>query len=154
VEAPLVGSRIRFGAGWAQVVGIGGANHLWLIPEGKNETVLVPRPNCTASGCAAIARRIQVAKRQSAWKDARFRIERRRSREPECIRPRRERRREQRPVPRRARRASAAQRDGPLPPDDEPEPDPAARLDGFAVASRRMHVHLCRPMGARKAAMA
>jgi hypothetical protein len=39
--------------------------------------------------------------------------------------------------------------------DPDPDPEqPAARFDGFAVASRRMHEHLCRRMGARKAAAA
>jgi hypothetical protein len=36
--------------------------------------------------------------------------------------------------------------------DDDPEPEPVARLDGFAVASRRMHVHLCRRTGKAAAA--
>ena len=38
--------------------------------------------------------------------------------------------------------------------DPDPEPEPVARFDGFANASRRMHEHLVRRMGARKAAAA
>jgi hypothetical protein len=54
-----------------------------------------------------------------------------------------------RPRSRRSGRRSAARGD---PSQAEDDPEPVARLDGFAVASRRMHVHLCRRTGKAAAA--
>jgi len=55
--------------------------------------------------------------------------------------------------PRQGRRRTSRVASGSDPPqsDDDPEP-PLTRFDGVAVAARRMHVHLCRRTGTRKAA--
>jgi hypothetical protein len=63
---------------------------------------------------------------------------------PRTPRPRRNptRQRVTRPRPRRCARKSTARGDPSQA--EDPDPEPVARFDGFAVASRRMHEHLCR----------
>jgi hypothetical protein len=70
---------------------------------------------------------------------------------PQTPRPRRypTGQRATRPRSRRSGRKSAARGD---PSQAEDDPEPVTRFDGFAVASRRMHEHLCRRT--RKAAAA
>lgn len=57
-----------------------------------------------------------------------------------------------RPRSRRSGRKSAARGDPSQA--EDPDPEPVERFDGFAVASLRLHVHLCRRSGARRAAIA
>ena len=138
----VVGSRIRFGNRWARISHVTG-DLVYAVLEGEGAVVALPREACTSAGVRAVAGRVRTAQQQRAWKEATFRIERRRSPQPACPASRGQRRRERRPAG-APRRAVAAQRDGPLAQDDDPLPRPVTPLRRFWPASVRMVQHLGR----------
>lgn len=136
----VVGSRIPFGNRWARITHVVDQG-AYAVLEGEATGVFLPRACCTPAAVEAVARRVRTAQRQRTWKEATFRLGRKRALRPACAAPRRQRQRERRPggAP---RRSVGAQRDGPLAQDDDPRPRPVTPLRGFWPASVRMVQHL------------
>jgi len=147
---PLVGDRVRFGNHDATVARVVG-DWAYLVLDAAAELVIVPRADW--HNLIPLSDRVHAAKQRTAWKEATFRLERIRPQEPARLPQRAPRAARARRVSRQVARTTGSRGD-PSEPGGDPDPEPLARFDGFAVANRRMHEHLIRRIGARKAAAA
>jgi hypothetical protein len=96
---------------------------------------VVPLPNGGFAVCGVEPKRLhKLTKRYVSRMQAPKPLSPRQIRIPQVGRTRRIRRRVARTTGSRGDPSQA----------EDPDPEPVARFDGFAVASRRMHEHLCR----------
>jgi hypothetical protein len=150
MHSPLVGSRVRFVSDWATIERIEG-DKVYAVIEGKNMLVELPRANCTASGIAAVSKRVRAVQRRHIWtetsqrRDQAHRLDR-----VLLVQASRGASREHSPR-RRAVRSGTKSGSDPPPGSDEPPPD-LARLRGFTAANERLFRHVERRIGSRRAA--
>jgi hypothetical protein len=124
---------------------------LTVAPVGGIGTVSVPRdPVVTTTRSAAVTPYTRTT--FTAEKRTAFTIEKRAAMPLRSNVRRRGSSRQIRAARTRRTTRTVGSRGDPSRSDDDSEPEPVARLDGFAVASRRMHVHLCRRTGKAAAA--
>jgi hypothetical protein len=152
MHSPLVGKRVRFGNAWAKVSRVEG-DKVYAVIESENMLVVLPRAACTASGIAAVSKRVRDVQRRHLWTETNHRHDQARRLDRVLLaQTGRGASRERRPR-RRVARSSSKSGSDPPPESDEPPPElDLAELRGFAAANKRLYRHVERRIGSRRAA--